>query len=324
MVWERARAAKEKFEAVILRKPHVVGVGVAKKKIGGKETDEPCVVVFVEKKVPNSQLRKKDRVPETVGGVKTDVIETGEIRALGLSTPEAISRTARIRPALGGVSIGHVRTTAGTLGATVHCGGQRLILSNNHVLANSNDASRGDSILQPGPADGGTANDEIAVLETFVPIAFEDPRASSTSAWTRFLQRLGVRRRSISEGNRVDAALARPLRDADLSEKILDIGRVAGVTEVHVGAMVRKSGRTTGLTEGRIIATDSTVRVRYGPHVATFRHQLVAGPMSGPGDSGSLAVDTENRAVGLLFAGSDLTTVFNPISSVREALGIEL
>jgi len=324
MVWERARAAREKFEAVLLGKRYVVGVGVAKKKVGGKETDEPCVVVFVEKKVPNSQLRKKDRVPETVGGVKTDVIETGEIRALGLSTPEAISRTARIRPALGGVSIGHVRTTAGTLGATVHRGGQRLILSNNHVLANSNDAARGDSILQPGPADGGTANDEIAVLETFVTIAFDDPTANTTSWWTRFLRRLLRGRRALAAGNRVDGALARPLRDTDVTDEILDIGAVAGTADVQVGATVRKSGRTSGVTEGRIIATGATVRVRYGPQVATFRNQLVAGPMAAPGDSGSLGVDLERRAVGLLFAGSDRTTVFNPIGAVREVLGIEL
>ena len=46
--------------------------------------------------------------------------------------------------------------------------------------------------------------------------------------------------------------------------------------------------------------------------------------MSQPGDSGSLAVDESNRAVGLLFAGSDRTTVFNPIAAVRDALGIQL
>ncbi len=326
MVWERARAAKEKFEGVLLGKPNVVGVGVAKKRVGGKETDEPCVVVFVEKKVPNSQLRKKDQVPETVGGVKTDVIETGEIRALGLSTPEDVGRTARLRPAPGGVSIGHVRITAGTLGAVVRRGGERFVLSNNHVLANSNDAARGDAILQPGPADGGGGDDRIAVLESFVRIAFDDPAATAMSRWRRVLLRLGIGRggQAMATGNRVDGALARPLRDGDVSEEILEVGGVAGTADVDVGATVRKSGRTTGLTEGRIIATGSTVRVRYGPRLATFRHQLVAGPMSGPGDSGSLAVDTENRAVGLLFAGSDRTTVFNPISSVREALGIEL
>ncbi len=47
------------------------------------------------------------------------------------------------------------------------------MLSNNHVLANSNDATAGDAILQPGPADGGRLGpDTIAVLERFCPIEF--------------------------------------------------------------------------------------------------------------------------------------------------------
>ena len=51
--------------------------------------------------------------------------------------------------------------------------GQRLILSNNHVLANSNDAQVGDTVVQPGSIDGGHAvSDKIAELERFVPIEF--------------------------------------------------------------------------------------------------------------------------------------------------------
>ena len=62
----------------------------------------------------------------------------------------------------------------------------------------------------------------------------------------------------------------------------------------------------------------------YGSNqIATFENQIIAGAMSSPGDSGSLVVDgSEPLAVGLLFAGSDTTTVINPIDRVLDLLNI--
>jgi hypothetical protein len=45
--------------------------------------------------------------------------------------------------------------------------------------------------------------------------------------------------------------------------------------------------------------------------------------MSQPGDSGSLVVDGgSQRAVGLLFAGSDTTTIYSPIGFVQDLLNV--
>ena len=44
--------------------------------------------------------------------------------------------------------------------------------------------------------------------------------------------------------------------------------------------------------------------------------------MSQGGDSGSAVLDDDDRLVGLLFAGSDSTTVINRIEHVFSALGI--
>src|SRR3546814_10205184 len=71
--------------------------------------------------------------------------------------------------------MGHAAITAGTLGGLVRDRetGAVVILSNNHVLANSNQGTAGDAILQPGPADGGTdPGDRIATLARFVAIDF--------------------------------------------------------------------------------------------------------------------------------------------------------
>src|SRR3546814_20460298 len=85
----------------------------------------------------------------------------------------ALFRSERL--ARSGISIGHAAITAGTLGGLVRDRetGAVAILSNNHVLANSNQGTAGDAILQPGPADGGTdPGDRIATLARFVEIDF--------------------------------------------------------------------------------------------------------------------------------------------------------
>jgi hypothetical protein len=88
---------------------------------------------------------------------------------------------------------------------------------------------------------------------------------------------------------------------------------------------VRKSGRTTGFTVGEITVLDATVSVDYGVgQTATFENQIVAGPMSQGGDSGSLVVTGDPPlAVGLLFAGSEQTTILNPIQAVLDCLQVD-
>ncbi len=319
---DRIREVKEKFETFLLKKSNVVGVGVGKKIVRGQETGDLAVVVFVERKLPESQLKKKDVVPKTLDEVTTDVVQTGRLKALALSPGPPPGRTDRWRPAPGGVSVGHVRITAGTLGGVVRRGGERLILSNNHVLANGNDARPGDLILQPGPADSGTKGDALAALDRFEEIRFEDVRGVFALV-RRLAKRIGIRLAPRRLGNFVDAATARPLRDELVADTILGLEWSRGRAEVETGATVRKSGRTTGVTEGRVLATGVTVQVDYNDRVATFEDQVVAGPMSQGGDSGSLVVDVQGRTVGLLFAGSETTTVFNRASRVADALGVE-
>jgi len=56
----------------------------------------------------------------------------------------------------------------------------------------------------------------------------------------------------------------------------------------------------------------------------TGRGAFLTGPMSSPGDSGSLVLNGQNQAVGLLFAGSDRATVCNRIQNVLGLLGVAL
>lgn len=332
MAWDGVRAAKSAHEADLFARANVVGVGVGNKVSRGEPTDERCVVVFVERKIAAEELRRRDLVPRDLEGVPTDVIETGRFVAFAMAAPAEVGRTDHVRPAPGGVSIGHSKITAGTFGVLTHrTTGEAVILSNNHVLANSNAGVPGDFILQPGPADGGRTADAIATLITYVPIVFKERDLGPLG---RLLDRLagpwlarmglGLRRLPTHTRNRVDAAIAAPLADDLVAPGILDIGAVRGTAAAEIGMRIRKSGRTTGLTTGKITALDAVLEVDYVGKTAVFREQLVGDILSRGGDSGSLIVDDANHAVGLLFAGGLNTTVFNPIHFVLEALDLAL
>ena len=317
----------------LLKKHNVLATGIGYKISAGQKSSNVSIICSVEKKLPKAQLSSKDLVPQQIDGVTTDVIETGRIRALN-------SHIQRHRPAPGGVSIGHRDITAGTLGCIVKKNGQRVILSNNHVLANSNAAQIGDAILQPGPYDGGKLpDDHIANLMEFIPISLsggtDSPSdcsignsfasvlnffAAATGSRTR-LQTVRIQ----AEDNLVDAAIAGPLNDAEVSDNILDIGAIAGMKQGLLGMSIQKSGRTTEYTTGTIDQVDVTVDVQYGAgQIARFTDQILAGPMSQGGDSGSAVLDNDKNLVGLLFAGSESTTIINRMENVFSALSLSL
>lgn len=327
---ETVRKTLEHAAPELHARANVVATGVGYKVSHGERTAELSIVCSVTVKVAADKLPPADLIPRQIKGIPTDVVQTGRIHALQ-------SRTGRHRPAPGGVSIGHRDVTAGTLGCLVEKGGVLFILSNNHVLANSNDARRGDPILQPGTVDGGQfPADQIADLDDFVPIRFSEPEPPSECSTARALITLlnaicrtirsQTRYKAVTlqvEDNLVDAAVARPQNPADVTDDILAIGMIQGVGDAGLGTSLKKSGRTTSVTTGEVVQTDVTVDVDYGAgRTARFRDQLLAGAMSQGGDSGSAVLDEDNRLVGLLFAGSDNTTIINRISHVFSALGI--
>lgn len=223
----------------------------------------------------------------------------------------------RSRPLRIGGSIGHYKVTAGTIGCFVtrRSDGAVLVLSNNHVLADENRAKAGDAILQPGDYDGGKRpKDIVAKLESFV--------------------RLKTR-----GANYVDCAIASLLDVVKFDrKKLTGLGTLRGLSEQEIdeGMKVAKVGRTTGVTRGRISAFEmDNVIVEFDAGDIRFDDQLeIQGrrsPFSDGGDSGSLIVDDEDRAVGLLFAGSDPSgpkdpgyTYANPIRTVLGRLKVDL
>ncbi len=330
LIVTQARQALRSHVRQLLAKRNVVGVGLGYKVTNGATTDELSLVVSVTRKLAISALSPADLVPQTVGGIRTDVVEIGNLRAF---RPGPRDSWRPVVPP--GVSVGHYRTTTGTFGCLVRRGGEHFMLSNNHVLADSNKGHEGDPILQPGPVDGGTARDVVAYLADYVPLDFGTAEAQCPIAsWAAKLlnyvagafkssHRLEAVR--CTPGlNSVDAALARPISEGLLGDQILSIGRPSGIGLATLGTHVQKTGRTTGHTRGTITQIDATVRIDYHGPAAMFSGQMLAGPMSQPGDSGAAILDTDRRVVGLLFAGSEAATVINPIDEVLSALDVEL
>lgn len=322
------KLALDKNKKKLLKKSGAVAVGRSYKTVRGIQTDQQCITISVEKKVPLSEIKKKDIVPRAIDAIPTDVVETGVIKAL---------HTQRHRPTIGGISIGEKTITAGTLGALVRRGHEVFILSNNHVLACSNEAEVGADILQPGAYDGGKfPDDHIAELVDFVPINMgglqsDCPFGNFVKVALNGLTRLvGSHTRfkiiRTQEGeNLVDAAIARPLDPDLVSSEILEIGKIAGAQKAELGMPIQKSGRTTGHTIGTVEQVDVTCKVQYGEgKIATFTDQIMAGKMCAGGDSGSVVLSLDNKLCGLLFAGSETSMIANRIEHVFDLLKVEL
>lgn len=311
------REIQERHTKELMTIPGVVGTAV-----GLGQGAQPVMLILLEYGgVPG--------IPAHLDGMPVRPLITGKIYALPKpdgppgqdknppQDEDPIDPTARFdRPVPIGVSTGHPDITAGTIGCRVTDGTNVYALSNNHVYANSNDAGIGDAVIQPGTYDGGKSpENDIGTLDDFKEILFD------------------------GSPNIIDAAIALSstglLDNATPSDGYGTPKSTTIQSDLDlINKPVKKYGRTTGLTKGKVYAIGATVNVGYNEGTALFVNQIVISPgsFSAGGDSGSLVViDGKNRykaddrkPVGLLFAGSILYTIANPIDAVLEAFGVEI
>jgi hypothetical protein len=293
---------------------NVEGVGLGLGEPGDGPPGQPSLNVFVAERTTTEKVREAlvDGLGvQGAGDLPLTVRVSGEFAAQTFNS--------RIRPAPGGVSVGHYRITAGTLGClaigrNAPRNNRLLCLSNNHVLANSNNAVFGDSIIQPGRYDSGShPNDQIAITERFQPLLFGGGTnyvdAADGWCWADRVRRELIYRYA---GN-------------------LYLFRIGSTPEyATLGGLVGKTGRTTELTRGRVIATNWSGWVNYGVGYAYFVGQIVVQgdgmTFSAGGDSGSVIWkwQTGLPPTGLLFAGGGGYTIANPMPWVTYFLDINL
>jgi hypothetical protein len=310
---EKVLEVKKKHTKELFNKKNVCGTAVGKKWVEGMPTDEPAILVFVQKKVkydPNaiSAFAAEDLVPPEIDGIPTDVIEVGDLVKHSL--------TKKVRPLRPGYSCGHEHVTAGTMGGFfLDDDNDVVILTNNHVAANENNAKVGDILYQPGIADqkgivqfkGWTGNVKkypyVGTLKKFVKIN--------------------------KTNNLQDSAIVKihpRLLEADLVDDHYPIinRAINGFHDAKVDMQVQKCGRTTGYTTGRVLGLHATFTIAYDFGAVKFDDCIVTTAMSKGGDSGSIIMDMNMNAIGLLFAGSKKVTIANPIDKVVRHYGLKL
>jgi hypothetical protein len=282
MELEEIKRIKREHTFSLLCRTGVVGVGIGQKEVQGRLSDSISITILVEKKLKESSLPLNEKLPREVEGVPTDVISIGGNKGLikaklRQSPMPEDDRTKKWRPAPGGVSVGHyLLQGAGTLGGWVFDkSSDPLLLSCWHVIANCGNCKKGDPILQPAVLDGGKLPDDIiGFLEQWVDVEMIVPTQDINDARKKLKDLLKGKLKIPT--NRIDAAVARPISDSVVYTEILGIGTPRGMVTGEIGMEVAKSGRTTGVTQGRINLTDVDVFVLYPTGIALFVDQICA------------------------------------------------
>jgi hypothetical protein len=233
-----------------------------------------------------------------------------------------------------GGNVNNVNATeceSGTLGSLITRDGTQFILSNNHVLADSDAGSVGDAISQPGlidapsPCVASSGTTTVANLSQFITL--EQPADCTTNC-----------------APPADAAIAQVVPgDVSTAGDILDLTETATSSNccaaeppastifpgpiVPNATPVAKSGRSTGLTCSTVEATNANISVKYqrglggSNFTATYTNQIVinGGTFSAAGDSGSLIVSQAGaQPIALLYAGNSTSTAATPIQTVLD------
>ncbi len=307
-----AIAVQERHTPALMAMPDVVGTAV-----GATDDGQPAILVLTVRPLGVGRL------PADLDGLPVREQVTGIIRPM---KPAAAGHTAKQTPPIqlgtsGGwrYDLANGYCCGGTLGSLLTDGTKQYILSNTHVFAmdivaggNSRVAAIGDPVIQPGLIDVGcvaTNAQDVATLSSLASL----PAAN------------------------VDAAIAQITTGMVRTDgAILEIGTLSKSTvAAFVGQLVKKSGRTTGLTRSNVTGLNGTVSITYENECAggtaftkTFTGQIIVANKTSKflasGDSGSLMVEdlaTNPRAVGLLFAGSTSTAIANPINEVLAWFG---
>ena len=285
----RAQAVLASVQDEWLQRPGVTAVDLGFKWSQGQMTGELAIRVHVTEKRPLAELSEADLFPCEIEGIPVDVIEaTYGIQLMpegDLQLEAAVEgREQRFDPIPLGVSISNQYTTAGTLGAKVldAITGAEMILSNWHVMVGTVNPEPNLPIWQPGKLDGGRTADTIATLTRHV---------------------LGP----------YDAAVATLNGGRSVGVQTLEGDPITAAAEPMLGMFVRKSGRTTGRTQGFIDGVQMSLSIQYssaGLRSLQNVFRIVPRPGAGNveismgGDSGSIWVDeASGKAVGLHFAG---------------------
>lgn len=281
-----------------LAQPNVNGVGIGYKTVEGRRTDVLAIQFSVDTKSAQPEALGSQPLPASISfeGMEfpTDVVERRfKTDYVLVQSLDKDARKQRLDTIVPGISVGHPKTSAGTIGAIVRDrqSGRPVMLSNWHILHTPH-GKLGDPVSQPGP--------------------YDDNRVEQNRVGKLLRSHLGV------AGDCAIASLDARMFDGS----IYDIGTaVARIAKAELDDKVVKSGRTTGVTRGIVTRVSMLTQMPYGSGVVAEIGGFEIGPdpdhpapsneISKGGDSGSawMAIGSNGRPtdimLGLHFGGDD-------------------
>lgn len=276
--------------------PSISNIGVGAKEVGGEVTGEFAFRIYVGMKLPPGEVPRTWRIPARIDGIATDVLPA--------SGTEALVDTRKIRPLKGGVMFKNeyveddTRTLAGTIGCLVR------YINTFEVMALTC-----EHVLLAGHAEVGAAVGQPRYVKCCCCCTYN---AIGTVFRTRKNDRVDC------ATVKLDPDIALEIETAGTVNEVEGIGTLNGVAQAVCFETVRKRGRTSELTTGRIVEVrleNSQILVR----------PAATDPFAQLGDSGSVLVNDDNRVVGLLWAtnvGSRTMGIANHIGPVMQELEI--
>jgi hypothetical protein len=302
--------------------PGVTGIDIGRKRVRGREIDELAIRVYVEQKRDDIPASQRIR-PELFDGLPTDVIERRFVIPPAGIDGSPIQCTGDLRLKGGAAIAPHGKefvTRSGALG----------------VIVKDRDSSQLMGLTCAHPLYALKENTPILWVKSLEPALSGRGGISPEVIGTfhRFRKNCrGGKQSNLRLDEKMDAAVI-PLnpRDAYPSE-ITGIGRFRGAGFATPGMRVHKFGPATGLTSGIVDSIDLVIKVDYQGEERRFTNQIgiVADStqkpvFTGRGDSGSVAINNAQQAVGLCFAASEDGTysVASPIGTVLDSLNVDL
>lgn len=276
----------------------ITNIGVGAKEVGGQVTDEFAFRVYVSLKLPPDEVPSGWRIPERIKGVVTDVLQ--------VSATKPLVDDRKVRPLRGGIQLKNeyvqddTRALAGTIGCLVKFINtlEVMALTCEHVTL-AGQASIGVSMGQPRYVTSCCCCTYNVIGKAFQAVK----NAQLDCAVVK-----------------LDEDIANEIELADGLNVVEEIGTLTGAAQAVCFETVRKRGRTTALTTGRVIEV-----LFEGSQILVEPQAVAPAAFADLGDSGSVLVNNANRVVGLLWA-TDVATrrrgVANHIGLVMRELQI--
>jgi hypothetical protein len=332
---EHLKRVKQAAVEKLFKVPGVRSVAIGPKYSNGQATGEMAIVVGVERKLPISQVPPSQMIPDTIDGIKTDVVES--LEQIPVQCTNTIEDRTRYRPLRSGTHIQLEDTPTslswGTLGFFAFTTGaiptvdQDLVVAVtcNHVVAGPDGAALiGQTIGQPTLDDCSACSPCcIDVIGKVLYGVYNAP-----------------------DGSRVDGALIDLTSGLEYFNDVEEIGSITDFHPIQPSDLhltpphypVKKRGRTTGLTTGDVLTvsgtsvidgttfSDDEIKIQPDPTTLVWCN---CGPIPNlrsfacEGDSGSALLNSADEIVGMVRsrdgAGNGFAT---GIDILMKALGI--